>query len=390
MDHEYIQSKVRPHLRMLTEQLLARRPDNPVPLMIKSLSPHVMAPPKALNSEAERLKHDIRTLQHEIADLESELLAAAAKAEDPDTDTDEEEDDADTIHELSKVHHKSLGMRRGGIRANHEKSSEFKPPVHHKTDGEAMRIRQVLQQCFMFEALSKSDLDIVITAMLERTVEAGERIIHEGDDGDVMYVIERGTLDCIKVIDGKEQVVKRVVVGDLFGELALLYNCPRAASVQACERSILWSLDRQTFNHIVRNASMRRRQMHEEFIKGVPLLKSLGAYERSQLTDALHEETVCAGDVVVRQGEKGSKFYLIESGNLIVQKIREDGRVEEIGVLKSGDYFGEHSLLSNDVRAASIVAQRDCVVWSIERKAFHSLLGSLQSDLKTRAQFYEK
>merc|ERR1719382_834834 len=108
--------------------------------------------------------------------------------------------------------------------------------------------------------------------MVEKTAQANDRIIKEGDDGDVMYVIERGAIECLKTISGEEQVVKQCGPGDIVGELALLYNCPRAASVEAREEAVLWQLDRETFNHIVRDESIKKRDMHAEFLKSVPIL----------------------------------------------------------------------------------------------------------------------
>ena len=66
---------------------------------------------------------------------------------------------------------------------------------------------------------------------------AGEKVINEGDNGDFLFVIEKGALNCTKAVNGEEKVVKTVNEGDVFGELALLYNCPRAASVVAKDAS---------------------------------------------------------------------------------------------------------------------------------------------------------
>lgn len=89
--------------------------------------------------------------------------------------------------------------------------------------------------------------------------------------------------------------------GDAFGELALLYNAPRAATIKAKVDCLLWVLDRNTFNHIVKDASMRKREKYEDFLKSVKLLQNMDHYERSKLADAIHEETYQQGDMVIKE-----------------------------------------------------------------------------------------
>jgi len=72
-----------------------------------------------------------------------------------------------------------------------------------------------------------------------------------------MYVLESGSLKCTKVFPGttEPKMLKTYMPGEGFGELALLYNCPRAATITALETSVVWKLDRDTFNNIVKDAA---------------------------------------------------------------------------------------------------------------------------------------
>lgn len=112
----------------------------------------------------------------------------------------------------------------------------------------------------MFNNLDDKDFNIIIQAMDVRKCTAGETVITEGEPGDVLYIHESGKLTCTKVIDGASKVLKTYDNGEVFGELALLYNAPRAATITADEDSTLFSLDRETFNAIVKEASQKKRE----------------------------------------------------------------------------------------------------------------------------------
>jgi hypothetical protein len=104
----------------------------------------------------------------------------------------------------------------------------------------------------------------VIDAMFERKVEPGDHVIQQGDGGDNFYVIESGTYDVIKkceVADTEGQRVLRLDDRGSFGELALMYNQPRAATVVALTAGTLWAMDRPSFRRIVLRSAYRKRQV---------------------------------------------------------------------------------------------------------------------------------
>ena len=109
--------------------------------------------------------------------------------------------------------------------------------VHPKTDGQRERLQGVAKNCLLFKTLDDSQLIEVIDAMFEKKVESGEFLIREGDDGDFFYIIEEGTYNAMKEDPEtkEDKVVFTYVNEGNFGELALLYNMPRAASVQVCQ-----------------------------------------------------------------------------------------------------------------------------------------------------------
>lgn len=114
--------------------------------------------------------------------------------------------------------------------------------------------------------------------------------------------------------------MKTYLPGEAFGELALLYNAPRAASIIAKTAVKLWQLDRNTFNHIVKDAARKKREQYEDFLDSVSILKHIDHYEKAKLCDVITEQTFAPGSKVITEGDEGDVFYLIISGSAVATK----------------------------------------------------------------------
>lgn len=211
----------------------------------------------------------------------------------------------------------------------------------------------------MFRSLEANDLQIVINAMEEVKFSKGDYVIKQGDDGDVLYFVFSGTLDCHKVFPNKTEPTHLLTYnpGMSFGELALLYNTPRAASIVANEDSVLYSLDRECFNNIVKDSAMKRRNKYDAFLSKVELLQELDQYERSKICDCLIPQTYAAGANIITEGDTGNTFYFIESGTAYATKKNSSGSTDRVFEYKANDYFGELALLKDIPRQASVVAE---------------------------------
>lgn len=107
-------------------------------------------------------------------------------------------------------------------------------------------------------------------------------------------------------------------------------------------------------------------------LSSVKLFEKLTVQERVKLCKSFEPETFSAGTVIIRQGDKGRKFYVLVDGN--AQVLCDENKV---GELKSGDYFGEMALLDDETRKASVVAVNECKCFNIDRPTFNKILGSL-------------
>lgn len=262
----------------------------------------------------------------------------------------------------------------------------FTPPVFEKSDSQRKRIAEAVSGCFMFAALGPAQLNTAIAAFQEVTVNVGQHIIEEGADvgpeDHGLYVLESGRLNVLKK-GNDEPVFVYDKIGQYFGDLALLYNAPRAATVVACEASTLWSIDRTTFNCLVKNEVKKAKARRCSFLRSVDILKGLSPDEIASLADTLCERQIGEGVHLIREGEEGSEFFIMEQGHA---EARKGG--ETVLVYGPGAYFGELALLKDDPRAADVVTTETCTVMSLDRRAFDRLLGSLEQIMLDRAALY--
>lgn len=272
--------------------------------------------------------------------------------------------------------------------------SNWKPPVHAKSDEQLQRLRASVSNNFLFSHLDDDSSNFVLGALVEKPIPAKDiKVITQGDAGDYFYVVERGTFDIYVNPAGHVEPgprgmgnkVNSIGPGGSFGELALMYNAPRAATVVSTEaNSTLWALDRVTFRRILMDSAFQRRRMYESFLEEVPLLRELTLYERSKIADALDTQKFPAGATIIREGDSGESFYLLESGEAEVFKSDVHGGTEAVKRYKKGDYFGELALLDDKPRAASVVAGKlgEVKVAYLGKQGFQRLLGPVEGIMR--------
>lgn len=267
-------------------------------------------------------------------------------------------------------------------------NDNWTPPFHQKTADQQTRLRHAVSGNFLFSHLDEDQSNQVLGALQEKVIPAkGIKVITQGDVGDYFYVVETGSFDIYvsstgKLEPGEDGMGKKVASsgpGSSFGELALMYNAPRAATVVSTEKSTLWALDRITFRRILMDSAFQRRRMYESFLEEVKLLSSLTPYERSKIADALETQKFPPGSTIIKEGDPGESFFLLESGEADAFK---RGNEKPVRKYKKGDYFGELALLNDAPRAASVVSTTDVKVATLGKDGFQRLLGPVESIMR--------
>jgi len=392
---EYIQKKVNPVLESMVTSVLLERPPDLVPYMIRWLTEQSGQGPtgEVTAQEYDALKKDLVFWEGKLKEIEAKAGASAEPEEDAEESEEEDDDDVDDADlPPPPANYKNAGPRQSVSAAAYGQfnvmQTEFKAPVYEKSPEQIDRIKKVLSGSFLFSTLEEKDTLTVVMAMQETKADADKTLINQGEEGGFLYVIEEGKLECFKKDkndkeEGLGKMVKECGPGDAFGELALMYNAPRAASVKSTVASLMWKLDRETFTNIVLTATTKKREKYCEFLKGIAILQTMEEGERDKVGDALTSETHASGTEIVRQGDPGDKFYILEDGECIVKKSYIEGQVpQDVMNYKRGDYFGELALLHNEPRAATVIAKTEVKLVVLTRANFRRLLGPLEDVLK--------
>ena len=267
-----------------------------------------------------------------------------------------------------------------------EDTTSFVFPVHEKTDDELNIIEEAIENNFIFKGLETEERTTLVKAFEEHSVRANEVIITEGERGDYFYVIMTGRV--FFSIGGK--TVGEGGTGTSFGDLALLYDCPRAATCTASEATALWRVCQNTFRQILAKMRISDDQEVMHVLQKVPFLKNIETMYLKAMASAASRKTYKKGEVIIRKGDLGDVFYIIREGRVVVTDIEYGGDIYDDQVLKAGSYFGERAIVTKmEPRVANITSTQNTSVYCISRDVFLKVLGPLKdlvlksNDLRT-------
>lgn len=260
-----------------------------------------------------------------------------------------------------------------------------------KSESEKKFIHKCVENNFLFKSLSEEQYDEVVNSMRQVQVKKDVEIIKQNGIGDYFYAVQSGAFDVYVAANGNPpEKVGSYTSGGTFGELALMYNAPRSATVVATEDSVVWALDRFTFRRILLDSANRKRDMYKDFLQYVPLLNFLNPQDRLRIADALESVSYNVGDVVISRGDIGENFYIIESGSVSIVCPDQNGAEREIAVLNKGDYFGELALINDKPRSATVVAKTPLKCATVGKQAFQRLFGPVVDIIRKNAFNYTK
>ena len=287
---------------------------------------------------------------------------------------------SDAYRKLTQARHSIIRRRRAAFKLESFKDdADVVVPSHPKTKEEREAILEALKSNFMFKTLSAKACDLAVDAMLKVEMADGDNIMKQGDSGDDFFVMTEGAVHFYVGV----AKVGEASGATSFGELALVYNSPRNATVKCAAKCVLWKISRGVFRKALAEESTAKHLKHIKMLTEVPSLSNLSANQINIIAGAVKEKEYTDGDRILVQGdtgtlEGGQSFYIISDGKIKVS-MEEDGKESFTKLLGPGDFFGERALIEKEPRNATCIADGDVTCLVLDQKDFASLLGANES-----------
>ena len=250
-------------------------------------------------------------------------------------------------------------------------SHQFKETQHHYA--------ALLSRVPVFFHCAPEEIDAISARLVERTYPAGATIIRQGDVGDEFHIVKSGKVTVWQKDDkGWNRLVNEHNRGDTFGELALLHDALRNATCVAATPVTTLALGRQDFqmsrHHFEIQHKLEQSIQRIQALQCLPLFAETPVEQLHQIAARLATESFEAGQVFVRQGEEGDKFYIIQEGQVEVFTTNGDGGEELVARRGRGEHVGEVALLLNVPRTASMRTVTPSTLLSLTRDEFLELV----------------
>lgn len=250
-----------------------------------------------------------------------------------------------------------------------------------KTLDDKQKIIAALNNHFIFTSLTDEDKEMVAESMQLYQFMPDAIVFMQGMPSKSYYVVRTGILEVI--VSGKR--VNKIHPGEGFGELALLHDNPRSATLKCLEFTSLWGVERQTFRKVIEEMNTQIYEQNREFLEKVTLLNSLSSLQKDSLAASLVSYKYYSGQKIITEGETGNQLYIIKEGVVVVQR-----GTQEIAKLHAGSYFGEMALLNNTPRSATCVAVEGPVkCMCLSRETLQKTLNNKLQDIIERNTIME-
>jgi len=283
---------------------------------------------------------------------------------------------------------KRNGMFQKGLRMSELHQSKKGEAQETEKSEPTMDLLRTSVMDTLFEDHDSRTIEAVLRAMRMRSMSVGDIIAKQGSTDVKFTVIETGKVE-VKKGDKNQAYLSS---GNMFGEMALIYDEESPYEYSCTEDGVVWELDRDTFRQVQHVCAAKTVNERVKWIAGIEILGKLSKPQLAKVARALQAKNIAKGKDIVTQGDMGDTFYIIQEGQVEVlvtdQRQASDDKIltpRAVDEMKAGDYFGEAALITHEPRNATCRAKTDVVVLALHSDDFKEVMGPLSELLEHNA-----
>lgn len=248
-------------------------------------------------------------------------------------------------------------------------------------------VESTLKSIPLFSHLSEAAIATLGQALLPEQLDAGDVLFHQGEHGTDMFIVMEGAVKVVLADEhGRELLLSECGPGQVIGELALLSQEPRAATIIASRPTHLLKLTRDAFlrfletvtdvdaNFVQDSHRYLRQQYKIQLLKRIDWFSTLPLTDLAVIAGQLRVENFARDDVLFQRGDPGDAFYILVRGWVNAFVTSDEGSMIVLNQFGPGDIFGEMALLDNKPRSAGIMALTPVEVLTLNRTEFLAVL----------------
>lgn len=243
-----------------------------------------------------------------------------------------------------------------------------------------------LPQIPIFSGLPREAFVSVVNHMRTRRTQPGERVIREGDKDRSMFIVVSGSFAISRSDDPDRDgdVVDTLGAGAFFGEMSLIANTARFASVDSNEEGLLLELRRESYLEVIELfptfGVVVERHFRERLVANLmrssPVFRAFSAGAKMTLIDNSAIEIAEAGATLLEIGRPGAAVYLLLRGECDVHHKGPDGSAARLPAMSEGDLFGEISVVFESPCTATVRARTESTLLRIDPDTFRGLVAA--------------
>ncbi|OMJ84060.1 hypothetical protein SteCoe_14871 [Stentor coeruleus] len=228
-------------------------------------------------------------------------------------------------------------------------------------------IENSLKNHYLFSDLTSEDLNFIIGSLKYYTIPSKEYVFQQGDIGSTFFIVEQGKLEVIR------NGIKKTILqkGESFGDMSLLTDFPRRATIKTIEESALWGIGRDAFRYLVHQINKRSLNIIKAFISQLKIFSNLPEDQIKRLAEVAVQHQFKDNIRIICEGDEGVLLYIIKEGEAVA-KLQGAEKFRLI----AGEMFGEAEVLGDDnIRKFSVYSVGDTRVLSLSIQNIHEILG---------------